>query len=284
MPVSTATQPVAPQEITVKSLINYTGPMAETPRYYAMDSSRNIHVLDPHAVDIHGVRSRVTGPRLEREGYQLVQHSSAVVNYLDAEELERVYFPEIRTLVRNVTGARTVAVVATPFVRFGERSSLAGQLKNSRPARFVHIDYGDARGQAIAEQVFATLEDRRWRFRRFVHYNVWRVLTPPPQDIPLAVCDARSLRREDLIPALAVFDFAGVPERTAESFVVRYSGAHRWNYFRDMTPDEALIFVTNESDPSRPHHVPHTAFDDPTCSPNVVPRSSIEIRVVAYFD
>jgi len=51
-----------------------------------------------------------------------------------------------------------------------------------------------------------------------------------------------------------------------------------------MTPDEALIFVTNESDPRRPHHVPHVAFDDPSCPATAVPRSSVEVRVAAYFE
>ena len=66
--------------------------------------------------------------------------------------------------------------------------------------------------------------------------------------------------------------------------MVRFNPAHRWHYFRDMTPDEALIFVTNEGDPLRPHHIAHTAFDDPTCSADAAPRSSIEIRAVAYFE
>ncbi len=276
MPVSTQSQ--------VRALINYTGEMSGKPRYHAMDSSRNVHLFDPRTVDIRESRSYSDPPRLDREGFQLVPHPTSVGDFLDSKQLERVYFPEVCGLIRSVTGARAAAVVAAPFVRFGERSLLAGQLKNSRPARFVHIDYSDARGHALATQVFTTLDDREWQFRRFAHYNVWRVLTPPPQDIPLAVCDARSLRREDLIPALAVFDFAGVPERTAESLVLRYNAAHRWHYFRDMTPDEALIFVTNESDPVRPHHIPHTAFDDPLCPPTVVPRSSVEIRVVAYFE
>ena len=30
-----------------------------------------------------------------------------------------------------------------------------------------------------------------------------------------------------------------------------------------MTRDEALVFKTNDSDPKQPHHVPHTAFNDP---------------------
>jgi hypothetical protein len=269
---------------SVKALINYTGPMNEPPRYHAMDASRNVHRFDPRLVAIRDARGGIDAPHLDREGFQLVPHASAVRDYLDPTQLEGVYFAEIRDLIRAVTGARVVAIAATPFVRFGERSEQSGQLKNSRPARFVHIDYGDARGKALADQVFATLEDRDWQFRRFAHYNVWRVLTPPPQDIPLAVCDARSLQGGDLIPAVAVFDFAGVPERTAESLVLRFNPAHRWHYFRDMTPAEALIFVTNEGDPRRPHHVPHTAFDDPTCPAGTIARSSIEIRVVAYFE
>ena len=258
--------------------------MSEPPRYHAMDASRNVHVFDPRVVQIREARSLPDQPRLDREGFQLVRHTSAVRDYLDTTELEQVYFAEIRDLIRTVTGARAVAIAATPFVRFSERSARSGRLKNSRPARFVHIDYGEARAKALAEQTFATLDDRDWQYRRFAHYNVWRVLTPPPQDVPLAVCDARSLQGGDLVPAVAVFDFAGVPERTAESYVLRFNPAHRWHYFRDMRPDEALIFVTNEADPRRPHHIPHTAFDDPTCPADAGPRSSIEIRAVAYFE
>jgi hypothetical protein len=268
--------------MTVQARINYTGQMNEKPRYHAMDPSKDVHVLDPRTVQI--CEAQRDEARLEREGFQLVPHSSSVRNFLDTSQLERVYFPEVCQLIVDVTGARAAAVAAAPFVRFGERSELSGQLRNSRPARFVHIDYGDARGKALAEQVFTTVPDRSWQYRRFVHYNIWRVLTPPPQDVPLAVCDAGSLSRGDLIEALAVFDFVGVPERTADSYVVRYNPVHRWNYFRDMTPDEALIFVTNESDPARPHHVPHTAFDDPHCPSTAAPRSSIEIRVVGYFE
>ena len=50
-----------------------------------------------------------------------------------------------------------------------------------------------------------------------------------------------------------------------------------------MTRDEALIFVTNDSEPGRPHHVPHVAFDDPTCAKDTAPRGSIEVRAIAYW-
>ncbi len=120
-------------------------------------------------------------------------------------------------------------------------------------------------------------------YRRFCHYNVWRVISPPPQDVPLAVCDARTLSPEDLILADAVFDAVDAPEWSFEGLVVGYSPRHRWSYFSDMTRDEALIFKTNDSDPTKAHHVPHSAFDDPSCPPGVEPRASIEMRACAYW-
>ncbi len=268
----------------VTATINYTGAMTGTPRYHAQDHSRDVHVLDPRSVTIENARARPDAPRLDREGFALVRHATSVGSFLDADELQRVYVPEVERLVCEATGAVAAVVTATPFVRFSERSPLSGQLKNSLPARFAHIDYGDARARAIAEQSFAAARGGPPRMGRFAHYNVWRVLSPPPQDVPLAVCSAPTIADEDLVPALAVFDFPGVPERTAESLVIRYNPAHRWHYFRDMRPDEALLFVTKESDPVRPRQVAHTAFDDPTCPSGAAPRSSIEIRVVAYFD
>ena len=64
---------------------------------------------------------------------------------------------------------------------------------------------------------------------------------------------------------------------------MRHNPAHRWNYFSGMTRDEALVFKTNDSDPAEPHHIPHSAFDDPNCPADVAPRASIEMRAVAYW-
>jgi hypothetical protein len=50
-----------------------------------------------------------------------------------------------------------------------------------------------------------------------------------------------------------------------------------------MTRDEAIIFKTNDSDPARAHHVPHSAFDDPSCPKGVPTRVSIEMRACAYW-
>src|SRR5262249_12389577 len=118
---------------------------------------------------------------------------------------------------------------------------------------------------------------------RSAQYNVWRVLTPPPQDVPLAVCDARSLARGDFIAADAVFDRDGAVLFTFEAWLLRHNPAQRWTYFSAMHPGEVLIFKTHDTEPGVAHCVPHGAFDAPDCPADAPPRASIEMRGIAYW-
>ena len=120
--------------------------------------------------------------------------------------------------------------------------------------------------------------------RRWAHFNMWRPITPPPQDYPLAVCDARSIRPGDGITVVAE-----TVTRTAGAFSFDTTGYlhnpdHRWCYFSQMTPEEVLVFITHDSDPARPHQVAHTAFLDPKCPPGTPTRGSGEMRAFAVFD
>jgi len=264
----------------VKGEVNYIGPMDERPRYYANDHSRDVLNLEPHVVPITDVRNAQTPPTLWREGFALVPHVSMVRDFRNQEEVTRLHPDEIRGLLQRLTGADEVVVTGPGVLRFAERSADSGKLDNSRPARFVHIDISDTTAQAFADR---SAPQGRGKIRRFAHYNVWRALSTPPQDTPLAVCDARSIAPEDLVAADAVFDKPGQPEWSFEGLTIRYNPAHRWVYFSNMTRDEALVFKTNDSDPEQPHNVPHSAFDDPSCPADVPPRSSIEMRAIAYW-
>ncbi len=201
-------------------------------------------------------------------------------DFRDEAEVARVHPPEVAELLRRETGADEVVVTGKGILRFSERSPLSGKLFNSQPARFIHIDISDP----TAKEFAARSQPQGRTPRRFAHYNVWRVVTAPPQDVPLAVCDARSLAPQDLVGADAVFDApGGAPEWSFEGLLVRHNPAHRWCYFAGMHPGEALIFKTNDSDPGEPHHIAHTAFDDPSCPAQAGPRASIEMRAVAFW-
>ncbi|QNA86897.1 hypothetical protein G4G27_09550 [Sphingomonas sp. So64.6b] len=259
-------------------MINYVAQTPTRMRYFANDSTRDTVVLAPRAMTI--TESRDQDMQLDRNGFQLVGHRSAVTDFADVDEVNRVYPDEITALLRDLTGADAIIITGTGVRRFAERSSLSGALDNSRPARFAHVDVSD---RTAAEFALRSQPGTEKSARRTVHYNIWRALSAPPQDVPLALCDARSVGPEDLIAADAVFDRDGVDVWSFEGLVVAHSDDHRWHWFRDLSRDEAIVFKTNDSDPARAHCVPHVAFDDPDCPPDVPPRASIEIRAIAYW-
>lgn len=265
---------------TVTSTLGFSEMLDQRLEFFANDKSRDRMNVTQHEVQIENARNRDRLPSLESEGFALVQHKSAITDFRDEAEVERMHPAEIADLLRNLCGADHVEVTGRAILRFAERSGESGALDNSRPARYVHVDISDDTGQRFNAQSPAP-EGRT--IRRIARYNVWRVITPPPQDVPLAVCEARSVAREDLLPAWAMFDRDGAVVFSFEAWVLRYNPAQRWAYFANMTPQEALIFKTHDTDPDHPSHVPHGAFDDPNCPGNVMPRGSVEMRGVAYW-
>jgi hypothetical protein len=262
---------------TVTGTIVYLGAMTERPRFHANDHARDNLVLENRRVPIEDGRGLASPPSLDREGFALVPHQSAIADFRDPDQVARHAPGEIDALIKRLSGAETVVMLGPPILRFGERSPEAGKLNNSQPARFSHIDASDARARLTAEQ----LGPKGRPIRRFTQFNIWRAISPPPQDIPLAVCDARSVAPADLVIGDAVFDHVGVPEWSSESTLVRVNPAHRWTYFSGMNRDEALVFVCKDSDPRRAQNVPHCAFDDPSCPPGLPTRASIEMRAMA---
>jgi hypothetical protein len=262
----------------MQAMINYVAREQGRMRYFANDSSRDTVVLAPMPMTIS--EARALGPSLDREGFALVPHRSKVADFADAAEVAQIHPDEIVSLVCDITGADAVVVTGAGVLRFAERSSLSGALDNSRPARFAHVDVSDTTAALFSGR---SLPAGRQPARRVAHYNIWRALSPAPQDVPLALCDSRSVDHDDLLPADAIFDRDGEDVWSFEGLVVAHSASHRWHWFRDLGRDEVIMFKTNDSDPARAHSVPHVAFDDPDCPTDVPPRASIEMRAIAYW-
>ncbi|UVO50634.1 hypothetical protein M0208_08930 [Sphingomonas sp. SUN019] len=262
----------------MQAMINYVARGHERMRYFANDSSRDTVVIAPEPMPI--AESRTSGTSLDCEGFALMPHRSAVADFADAAAVAAVHPEEIAALVQQVTGADAVSVTGAGVLRFAERSALSGALDNSRPARFAHVDVSDSTAAIFSAR---SLPEGRHQPRRTAHYNVWRAISPAPQDVPLALCDARSVATADLLPADAIFDRDGVDEWSFEGLVVAHSPTHRWHWFGDLDRDEVIMFKTNDSDPERAHSVPHVAFDDPDCPADAPPRASIEMRAIAYW-
>jgi hypothetical protein len=264
----------------VTGSLGFSEPMNVRPKFHANDTSRDVLNVVPRAVAIEDARRFAAPATLDREGFCLRPHRSQVGDFRDPAEINRIHVDEIRELLLAASGADHVQVTGNGVLRFGERSRESGARNNSRPARFVHVDVSDATAVNFYER---SRPDNGRAVRRAAQYNVWRVMTAPPQDVPLAVCDARSLARGDFIAADAMFDRDGAIMFTFEAWLLRHNPAQRWSYFSDMSPEEVLIFKTHDSDPGAAHCVPHGAFDNPLCPPDALPRASIEMRGIAYW-
>lgn len=252
-------------------------------KFHANDTTLDVMNITQRNAPISDARALSPSASLDTQGFTLVGHKSAVRDFRDQEEIKRVHVDEIRDLLLGLTGADDVEVRGFGVLRFGERSKDSGALNNSRPARFVHIDISDKTASEWNAKL-AVPEGRK--VRRAAHLNVWRVLTPPPQDVPLAVCDARTLSPDDVHFADAMFDDpdgSGKILHSFEGLAVRQSPSQRWWYYPDMRTDEVLVFKTNDTEPGVAHAVAHGAFDDHSCPADQEPRASLEMRGVAVW-
>lgn len=265
---------------SVHGELGFCGDRIGRPRFHANDQSRDELDIRNMPVEIEDARAFAESPHLDVEGFTLRRHVSAVTDFRDTAAIDRMHREEIRGLLLELTGADHIAVTSPGVLRFSERSPDSGALNNSRPARFVHIDCSD---RTAADFYRQSAPDDGRGIRRSAQYNVWRVMTPPPQDVPLAVCDARTLAGEDLVPADAVFDRDGAVLFSFEALLVRYNPNQRWCFYSDMRPDEVLVFKTNDTDPAAAHQVAHGAFSDASSPKEAPPRASIEMRGIAYW-
>lgn len=108
--------------------------------------------------------------------------------------------------------------------------------------------------------------------------NLWRPIRGPLRDSPLAVCDARTVKFDELVPTDLIYQ-----HRVGETYSVKFNPEHRWLYVPEMTDDEILLLKCFDSKTDgRARFAPHTAFVDPTTPANVPPRESIELRTLVF--
>jgi hypothetical protein len=268
----------------VISAVNYLEPMEELPVFYSERQQDNNLKLSRHEIRVTNARRLNPQPSLDRLGFMLTSHVSAVADFTDAQCVRSVYRAEIADLIGGITGAPLVVATVNGVVRWSERRGDTSDFVNSRPGRFVHVDYSRKSFDEFARRQVADRGDaERWLNGRYAAFNIWRVFSAAPQDVPLAVCDASSVRPEDAVTGMAVIDAPNQPQIRFESSLFHFSPRHRWYYFPDMNPGEALIFKAFDSDLSRIQGCPHSAFDDPGCPTGAAPRASIEIRAFAFW-
>ncbi len=217
---------------------------------------------------------------LDNEGFCLMQQSSSVKDFYDDEQIQKLYDPEITTLIKQVTGGSHVEIFDHT------RRSSSGSIRETKhvrePASVIHNDFTASSGIMRLQHHYKdrTTELTTLQHKRMAIVNVWRSIKGIVHHSPLAMCDARSVAPEDLIDIVRESE-----ERKGELQMPLFNDAHRWYYYPRMTMDEALLIKTfDTSTEGQSRFTIHTAFEDGLAPENASPRESLETRCFVFFD
>jgi hypothetical protein len=271
----------------IETVIDYLVPTSRiNRRFWAPGREFNTGVYQSYPVTIRNARLAPEPFTLDRHGFCLAHHASRVTDFRDPAAVAD-YSGEVAEAARALTGCDLVVPMGGQL-----RSPVISGAGIQPPAAEAHVDFNTATAHRIAGRLFEKAAPGG-SFSRFIAFSLWRTFSPPPQDWPLALCEAGSVGDEDAVANVKV-DVDEIPEGDAlyapiegeedmaAATIFHHNPAHRWWYFPDMTADEVIFIKFHDSDHDRAWRAPHTAFHD-TTRPDAVTRESYEFRAIAYF-
>ncbi len=249
---------------------------SELPRIYSGESRRANTVR--HEVEIHNARLPHEAGELDLDtsGYVLIDHETAVTDFRDKETVLGEYFPEMKQVILELTGAED----AFPITFYQVRSKDPEHFFDAY-SLYMHCDFSPdtlipfARSILKAEGCVDDYPPDEWDF---AFYNLWRPVGGRVEKDPLVLIDARTLERDDIIDYLAVKD-----DNKGKAAVPLFNPDQRFCYVPEMQQDEVLIFKQLDSREGKALVCPHTSFIDPTAADDARERESIDIRFMCVF-
>lgn len=239
---------------------------------------------------------------LDRHGFMLGRHASAVTDFTERAQVDTLYMREVEAVVTRLCGATRTAAQGWMIRTSADLSARAQEKVEGYvhsggiqpPAGEAHVDYNERTGRVAAARIYAERFPDGPGYSRYICFSLWRALSPGPQDWPLAVCDGRTVDDAEtasntlfVVDEFPTGDALTAPVEGEDTMIAatifRYRERHRWWYFSNMAADDVLLFKFQDSDHGVTWRCPHTAFHD-TSLPGARTRTSIEVRCIAFFE
>ena len=263
-----------------------------------------------------------TGCRLDDQGFQVfpAPTTDETLDFLSMEAVVDRYYAECCEIVKQSTGASGVYAF-DHNVRSAAGKTAGDRIQDGQevqgPARVVHGDYtltsapqrlrdlgqapalndtytrllGDRKSLLDPDQVESAIASGRYAF-----INLWRNIdSAPVQSDPLVLCDAQTVRPEDL----SVFEIH-YADRVGENYWAKPARGHSWFHYPEIERSEAMLIKQwdsagalaqsegRHSDATAPESPCtfsfHTAYYDPATMDGKPPRWSIEVRCAVFYD
>ena len=284
MPPITAIDKATDPE-TVEAALCFIVPQAEKPVFqsaaYTGGDPKIFFEVEDRTVKITDFRNSPTQPSIEREGFELMVSPTAVGDLNGDDAVTNAYYSEIEALLKKRFGAIRVAIFDA--TRRSDSGTGAANPDGRRgPAVRLHVDYTQKSGPQRLKDTIGISEAERLLASgaRVIQVNVWRPIKGPVRRAPLAVADASSIAKHELVATDQVF-----PDRVGEIYHVAYGPGQRWYYASEMKREEVLLIAGWDStDPDGSRCAPHGAFQLPSQDPKAPPRESIEIRTFVIVE
>ena len=287
----------------VETMIRFVDPGDfVTRRYVRAGAEINTGTYSDHRVTVRDAMPLRDHFELDVHGFRIATQPTAVRDFHEKAEVDRVYEAEVERHVQALTGADKVVARGWMLRTSADLTDRAKQKVEGYqhsggiqpPAGEAHVDLNTATAQRMAAATYAKHFPDGPGHKRFLISSYWRTFSPPPQDVPLAVCDGRTSFAGE-VKSNTLFIVDEFPEGEAltapvegedtmlAASIFSFSPDMRWWYFSNMTADDALLFKFHDSDHSRTWRCPHTAFHDPSFADANI-RESIEVRSVAFWE
>ncbi|KAJ6535943.1 hypothetical protein DFH09DRAFT_1283894 [Mycena vulgaris] len=236
--------------------------------------------LQVRDVEIHNLRGKEASATLDTTGFQLYKRAAKHTAFTSDVEIKEEYYPESIELIKRLTGASRV-VLFDHTVRRRRPNEIEDTPDKRQPVSQTHIDQTNASSLARLHRHLPAEEVPKLLKHRYQIINLWRPISHPAIDWPLALCDFRTVGPDDVLPVALVY-----PDREGETFGVKYNPNHKWTYFSGVSPDELILIKCFDSlqDGSVALYTPHTAFKDPATPEGTPLRESIELRALVFYD
>ncbi|KLO11921.1 hypothetical protein SCHPADRAFT_941654 [Schizopora paradoxa] len=241
---------------TVEATLLYTEPPADGSKVFqymyadpATGERTKNYTQIPVKMDIENLRGKEDSVSLDTAGFQFVKAPAKHTSFASDDEIQ---------------------VESHLFIL------------TRQPVGGVHVDQTEASAIARVRKHLPAAEVDELLKHRFQIINLWRPISHPALDHPLALCDFRTVdAKTDLVPGVLKY-----PDSEGETFVVKHNPAHKWKYVRGMGPDELVLIKCFDStkDGGVAIYTPHTAFEDPTSPLDAPLRESIELRFLVFYE
>ncbi|KAL2157180.1 hypothetical protein VTH06DRAFT_6401 [Thermothelomyces fergusii] len=294
---------------------------AGTKPWTKVDGGGTSFRLIPHRRSVTNIRDLLQsdpppqggfGTDIDVSGFAVYHAPAKEKTFTDDAAVRTGYYAEVEALLRAKLPGKVARVeIFDHTIRKRDPAS------PRQPVQQVHVDQTPAAAEARVRRHLPAAEVDGLLARRFQIINVWRPISHPASDSPLAVVDWRTTKRADLAPVDLLYPLRNrtigdanddrgkeaLPDPAAagstdgyevkgETFGILPSDSHKFYYVKDMTPDEVLFIKCfdswGEGLPGGKKGVaaltPHTAFLDPATPPGAKGRESIEVRCLVFYE